>query len=278
MRTDTVQEFLGGPHAVNSGWRFDFGEHLASAWGGTYGGALAAGCVALARRAAPGRSPRSLHMQLMRKVPLGVVSAHVRQLYAGRTVTTVQVQVLDGRDRVAVQSEVTLVDTQALARQETYVTAPAIRVVAEPRSDRHPNVASPVARVLGLKPMDWLRTPDLPPAITGNDSYVGVGRAPWSDQTRTGPELACVMADVCNGGAIVHGLPPGAEYRYAFPNTDLSLRFSALPGAAEVTGVGTLLCVHEGTTIVGIRVQTEAGQLAHGLSGSILAPLAASPS
>ena len=49
------------------GWRFDFGEHLESNWGAVYGGALAAGAVAVARCAAPGRSPRSAHLRLVRE-------------------------------------------------------------------------------------------------------------------------------------------------------------------------------------------------------------------
>ena len=72
---EAVQPFLGGPVADGEGWRFEFGEHLHSNWGAVYGGALAAGMLAVGRSLVPERSPRSMHLQILRPVPSGA-SAH----------------------------------------------------------------------------------------------------------------------------------------------------------------------------------------------------------
>src|SRR4051794_26920694 len=63
-----VKDFLGGPISDGDEWCFDFGEHLQSNWGAVYGGALAAGALAVARSATPERSPRSMHIQMVRSV------------------------------------------------------------------------------------------------------------------------------------------------------------------------------------------------------------------
>jgi len=43
----TVSGFLGGPSPDGDEWCFDFGEPLESNWGAVYGGALAAGTLAV---------------------------------------------------------------------------------------------------------------------------------------------------------------------------------------------------------------------------------------
>ena len=267
--TETMVEFLGGPEpAAGDSWTFDFGSHLASAWGATYGGALGAACVAVARELAPGRAPRSLHMQFLRQVPGGRVTSHGRVVLAGRIVTTVQVDVLDGRGRPAVLGVITLVDTQSLVRDHEHVASPRIDLITTPLG--RPVWPSPVADFLGVGTEHWLTSEDLPRMVTGEPSYATKTYAPWRDVADTGPELACLIADMCNGGAITHGMRAVFPDRYAFPNTDLSLRFSGLPGQAETTATSALLCAFDGTTIAGIAVHSAAGQLAHGLSTSVL--------
>ena len=92
-----------------------FGEHLQSNWGAVYGGALAASMLAVARSAASDRSPRSLHIQIVRPVPSGIAYATAEVRHAGRTVATVQVEMFDARRKLAVIALVTMVTPDALA-------------------------------------------------------------------------------------------------------------------------------------------------------------------
>ena len=267
---ETKAEFLGGPvPAGDAAWTFEFGAHLTSAWGTTtYGGALGAACVAVARELAPRRQPRSLHVQFLCQVPNGQVASRGRVVVAGRTVTTAEVEILDADARPAVLALITLVDTQPLARDRDHTASPRIELVTEPL-DR-PVWRSPVADFLGVSVEHYLTSNDLPRMVTGEASYATRTLAPWRNVTDSGPELACLIADMCNGGAISQGMRDVSPDRYAFPNTDLSLRFSGLAGQRETDATGTLLCVFDGTTIAGIAVHSRAGQLAHGLSTSVL--------
>jgi len=58
--------------------------------------------LAVARSAAPDRSPRSLHIQIVRSVPSGVAYATAEIRHAGRVVATVQVDMYDARRKLAV--------------------------------------------------------------------------------------------------------------------------------------------------------------------------------
>src|SRR5262245_14362336 len=107
--------FLGGPHDDDDGWRFDLGEHLESNWGAVYGGALAACALAVARAAAPDRSPRSLHIQMIRAVPRGAARATADVRHAGRIVATVEVELFDQRGKLAAIALVTMVKPEAVA-------------------------------------------------------------------------------------------------------------------------------------------------------------------
>ena len=119
----SVHDFLGGPTPDGDEWCFEFGEHLHSNWGAVYGGALAASTLAVARSAAPDRSPRSLHIQIVRSVPSGIAYATAEVRHAGRTVATVQVEMFDVRRKLAVIALVTMVTPDALAADVHNTTA-----------------------------------------------------------------------------------------------------------------------------------------------------------
>jgi predicted outer membrane repeat protein len=80
-----VGEFLGGPLPNGDGWDFDFGEQVESNRGAVFGGAIAAGLVSVARCSVPDRSPRSLHVQLVRSLPTGVAHALAEVRHSGPT-------------------------------------------------------------------------------------------------------------------------------------------------------------------------------------------------
>ena len=110
-----VHDFLGGPTPAGDEWCFEFGEQLHSNWGAVYGGALAAGVLAVARSATPERSPRSLHIQIVRSVPSGKAWATATVRHPGRTVATVEVDLYDERRKLAAIALLTMVTPDAVA-------------------------------------------------------------------------------------------------------------------------------------------------------------------
>ncbi len=105
----SVREFLGGPTRAGERWAFEFGPHLESNWGAAYAGALAASTLAVARSTVPECAPRSLHLQMVRTVPTGMAFATAEVRHAGRTVSTVEVDLFDAREKLAAIAVVTMV-------------------------------------------------------------------------------------------------------------------------------------------------------------------------
>jgi hypothetical protein len=194
-----VHDFLGGPTPDGDAWRFDFGQHLHSNWGAVYGGALAAGTLAVARAAAPDRSPRSLHLQIVRSIPSGPVQATAELRHAGRTVTTVQVEMRDARGKLAVLALATMVTPDALAAELHHTEANSFQRQVRPLA-LAAGFLAPVQESLGMITQEgdtyvgWFaenkRTgfDDAPPPV-------GHITIPWDELEWTGPEAACLGAD-----------------------------------------------------------------------------------
>ena len=266
-----VTGFLGGPHATNEGWGFDFGEHLESNWGAVYGGALAAATLTVARAAAPDRSPRSLHIQMIRSVPRGPAYATADVRHLGRTVATVEVDLFDARDKLAAIALVTMVTPDALAvayhdttaspfdllltRYEFEVTAPlqsSLNMLREQDGHGHRAFGRNVRR-----------------NIDGTMSPIGTITVPWDTLEVTGPEVSCLGADAIVNAALIGTFVP---FEVLGPNPDLSLRFTTAPATREVQTSGTLLSVQHGSATVAIEVQAGEQQLAQGLATALLTP------
>jgi acyl-coenzyme A thioesterase PaaI-like protein len=263
---DAVRPFLGGPEPAGDGWRFGFGEHLESNWGAVYGGALAAGVLAVARAAAPDHSPRSLHLQIVRSVPRGGARATAHVRHAGRTVATVQVELFDERDKLAVVALVTLVTPGAVAADHHDTTAPALEVEHFPLDlDAW---AAPVTDRLDMRGTGfWVDT--MPASIDGTRATGLSMTVPWERLDIAGPEAACLAADAAIGGPLTQAF--GFD-GVAGPNADLTLRFTTAPTSRRISGIATMLSMQHGTATVAIEVRGDDQQLAHGLATSLLLP------
>lgn len=270
---EAVADFLGGPRIDGDGWVFDFGEHLESNWGSMYGGATSASLVALARAAAPDRSPRSLHVQLLRAVPRGRARASAEIRHAGRTTAAVQVELRDEADKLAVVGLVTMVTPEALAAEFHDASTEPLR-----RKERIAHLTAgfvaPVQRSLhmlsGLEDDgSFVATyaENRPPCIDGTPPPVGHITLPWNDLEHTGPEAACLSADAMTAPPILYSYIPNDVIG---PNVDLSLRFTTAAATREILSAGTMQSVHSGAVTIGIEVQAGDTQLAHGLATSVL--------
>ncbi|MBI2169670.1 MAG: thioesterase family protein [Actinobacteria bacterium] len=124
----TVAEFLGAAPASRSerplgpgedgSWHFELGKDVHGAFGGVFGGAVAAACVTAARPAAPGRRSFSLHVTFVRALATPTCDARVEVVNAGRTITTVAVDLHDADAKLAARSTVTFAAPEALSPQD----------------------------------------------------------------------------------------------------------------------------------------------------------------
>ena len=267
-----VREFLGGPQQDGDGWTFAFGQHLESTWGGIYGGALAASAVSAARCVAPDRSPRSLHIQFVRNVRRGQANATAEVRHLGRTVATVEVEFFDGRGKLAAIALVTMIDP-ASVEVTLHDTSAGDQVIGSrpgPPEAQEAGSITPIAHALGTFRPDLYFIENGATGIGGHPPYLLFATVPWDDPGYTGPESACLIADMANG------IPIFAQYhdaKISFPNTDLSLRFTTALATRDITATGTLVSMQHGTATTSIEVRAGDHQLAHGLSASVLMPI-----
>ena len=269
MQTDavsTAMSFLGGEPAADGGWRFSMGRELYGAFGGVFGGAVAAMSVLSARSIAADRLPVALDCRFVRSLSAGEARAVPSVVHEGRTLSCVSVDVLDKRGRVATRATVSLVDPAVL----------------EPLDHPGASASAPGAGNSGGSP--WRRPPGveapiidtLEPRLVGRDDR-GIAtaiRVPWQDGD-AGAEAACLVADLCVGPPVAAAFP---DRWIPHPNPDLSLRFSSarLDGRALV-GVGRLERIAAGLASVRIEVWSGSELAAVGVSSSLLLPGGPSP-
>jgi acyl-coenzyme A thioesterase PaaI-like protein len=268
---ETVRAFLGGPRLDEDGYTFDFGEHLQSNWGSVYGGALAAGALVVARSAAPERSPRSLHLQIVRSVPRGVAFATAQVRHSGRTVGTVEVELYDQRRKLAMIGLVTMVVPDAVARAYHATSAEQFQIRTIPIDATHA-LPAPIVRTLDmLRELDGVpaiqKVDNVRPSIDGTTACGLQMTVPWEDLEHTGPEAACLAADAIIAAPIMESF---VSLEVLGPNADLTLRFTTAPATPIVNAAGTMLSLQHGTATVAIEVHGGTDQLAHGLATSVL--------
>jgi acyl-coenzyme A thioesterase PaaI-like protein len=271
-----VHDFLGGPTAHGDEWCFEFGQHLTSNWGAIYGGALAAATLGVARAVDPDRSPRSMHIQMVRSVPIGRAFAVPTIRHPGRTVATVEVDLYDERRKLAAIALLTMVTPDAVAADynDTAVPTP-FRVIEAPvvASDRPPGaLAAGILAALKLNERSRARgvvrhVENSRVSVDGTAAAFLDCTVPWDELEFTGPEAACLLADASISFPLSFSSIPSALIG---PNPDLTLRFTTAPAARVISAASTVLSVQRGTATTGIEVRAGDHQLAHGLATSLL--------
>ena len=274
---DSVRDFLGGPRSDGDEWCFEFGDHLHSNWGAVYGGALAAGLLAVARSATPDRSPRSLHIQMVRSVPSGRAFATATVRHPGRTVATVEVDLYDQRRKLAAIALLTMVTPEAVAAEyDLTAAAPRFRATGTPFEGPLAMQDAGIVVALDINAR-FVRSGFLPlaenvrPSVDGSSARYLECAVPWKALNVTGPEAACLAADAIVGAPILQSFIPDQALG---PNPDLSLRFTTAPATPVLHAAASLLSVQRGTATIGLEVQAGDNQLAHGLATSLLLPSA----
>ena len=253
-------EFLQGSPRDDGTWRFDIGRERHGAFGGAFGGLVAACTVAVARATTPGRTPVSLDARFLRGLPAGEARVVPTIVHTGRSLSCVQVDVVDAADRLATRATLYLVDPARLEPLE--------------HAGRDHDAPEASAWAEGAP---WRSPPgnDVPiittfaPRAVGRDGARGIAtalRVPWDDDD-AGAEAACLAADICVGPPVAGAFPGRAT---PAPNPDLSLRFAGELAGPEVVGWGRLDRMHHGVALVRIEVRSGAELLATGVSCSLV--------
>jgi len=237
--------------------RFTLGRELHGAFGGLFGGVLAAAALVAARPLAPGRVPAALDCHFVRGVPAGTLRAVASVLHAGRTLAAVSVDLLDDRERLVTRATVTLVDG---ARLRPLAHAGPARERWPAHADgatwRAPEgVEAPIIETLAPRAL-----------AIGDDRIVTSVRVPW-DGDDASAEACCLAADMCVGPP-VGGAFPGQWVPH--PNPDLSLRFAGGITGRDLAGAGRLERIAGGVALVGIEVRSGDDVVAVGASCSLL--------
>jgi acyl-coenzyme A thioesterase PaaI-like protein len=259
---NTAAGFLGGEQTADGEWRFSMGRELYGAFGGVFGGAVAAASLMTARSLEPGRVPAALDCRFVRSLPEGEARAVAAIVHEGRTLSCVTVDVLDERDRIATRATVSLVDSTALSALDhpgASEAAPSWSAGGDgSRWRQPPGVDAPIIGTLE-------------PRVVGHDDR-GVAtaiRVPW-DGGDAGAEAACLVADLCVGPPVGAAFP---DRWVPHPNPDLSLRLA--PAALDqdvIVGAGRLERIVAGLAAVRIEVWSGGDLGVVGISSSLLLP------
>ncbi len=214
---------LSGRPAGNGNWHFDLAEEMNGGFGGTNGGCLAAICVFAARDLAPDRLPIGVDARFIRGFRPGPATVVPTVLNAGRTLTTVCVDVRTDEGKLATRGTVSLVAREALAHlsAETETTPPkGLRDYGEGKPWRHPSEKYRIPLIDTFSPAYLGRV---------DGAMATASKIIW-DGADAGAEAACIAADISVGPPVARHL---GRQQLAIPNPDLSLRFTGSEPAAD---------------------------------------------
>ena len=236
-----------------------FPRELHGAFGGAFGGLIAAGLVLVGRDVAPGRIPAGIDCRFVRGLTAGDALATATVVHGGRSLTLLRVDLHDERDRVATTATISYVDPSALHPLD--VDAPHVR---DPETWREwvapKGIEIPIAAVLH---------PRL--AAVGDGAVASLLRVPWDDPDATySAEAACVAADFCVGPPVAAACE-GAWLPH--PNPDVSVRFAPHGRVGnDIVGVGRVVRIASGLAVVDIEVRANEVAIAAGASTSMVLP------
>jgi acyl-coenzyme A thioesterase PaaI-like protein len=253
----SIADQLGARPADDGATTLSFPREMHGAFGGAFGGLLAAGAVHVGRDAAPGRVPAGIDCHFLRGLRAGDTTATRALLHEGRSLTCVRVDLTDEQGRVATTATVTYVDPAALHPLDVED-----QPMPEPESWREwatpAGVEIPVVAVL---------QPRL--AALAGGAIAAALRVPWDDpDDELGAEAACLAGDFCVGPPVAAACE-GAWLPH--PNPDFSLRFGPVAAVgAEVVGVGRVVRIANGLAVVDVEVAADGRRYSAGAATSMV--------
>lgn len=251
---------LGVTPAGDATWRAQAPEALHGAYGGAFGGLLAAMSVAVARETVPGRRPFALDCQFLRGLGGNDAVIASEVVRSGRSLSAVAVTIAE-EGRIATRATVLLADLAALDDWEVGDAGQSPSGTTGAKPWRHPP-----GRRVGI--IDTLAPRSNREPGGGVAATIQI---PWPEpETDAGAEAACLAADIATGPPVEAAFD--GEWR-PHPNPDLSLRFLPRPmSSTEITGVGRLEGVVGGVAMMTLQVWSAGSLAAVGASTALVAP------
>ncbi|MBT4487949.1 MAG: hypothetical protein HOK30_20885 [Rhodospirillaceae bacterium] len=252
-------ERLAGTPSGNGAWHFQLAEELNGGFGGTNGGCLAAICVFAARGVAPDRNPIGLDSRFIRSFRPGAARVVPTVLNAGRTLTTVSVDIFTEEDKLATRSTISLVAPEALAvlsqvQDQVQAEEGALMAYGDGKLWRHPGKNFRIPLIDTFEPR----------YLGKRDGAIATGvKVIWDDPDASA-EAACIAADISVGPPVMGQL---GRQRIAIPNPDLSLRFSGgVAGGDHMVSLCRLESLTAGLATTSLEVRADGALLAVGIS------------
>ena len=237
--------FLGATRDDDHSMTFDMSDHLRGAFGGVFGGGIAAATLLAARSAAQGRRPISLHCTFLRTLKPGRQTANTEVVSRGRTATTVAVRLVDAEGQPAAFATATFAADGVLHEFDAApLKAPELDAWEQGwELPLPPDVDAPLMRTLPLR-------------ITGmpRGGFAHAVRVPWPAHQDVA-EGATMMGDYCAGLAVGAAISSEGT-RIPVPNPDLSLRFTGDAWSELLVGVGRLAVIDRGAAATHVEVWT----------------------
>lgn len=195
-------------------WQFELNETINGAFGGTTGGVLAALTVHVARDFAPGWRVSGIDARFIRSFRPGIASVIATPVNAGRTLTTVQVDLNNAEGKLCTRALVSLVNPESLqALDNQGLEVP-------------PGLLAPAQGKPWAKPKPPVQIPLLdtfePIFLGTSSSGIATGIKTIWDSDECCAEAVCIAADISVGPPVMSALKGN---RVATPNPDISLRF-----------------------------------------------------
>lgn len=250
---------FGGSPSSDGAWNFELGEELNGGFGGTNGGVLAALSVYVARQTSPERHVAGADARFIRGFRPGLAVATPTVVNAGRTLTTVSVDITSADGKLCARTTVSLVSPKALADvsdEEKYFSDETMVSYAEGKPWRQPRGPQVIPLIDTFDPRQLSR---------GDNSSVTGSRIIWNDPLASA-EAACIAADISVGPPVAMAVREKGIH-LATPNPDLSLRFSGNRATTSyLTAHCNLASLTAGLAMTRLEVRSAGDLLAVGIS------------
>lgn len=248
-----IETFLDAEHIGEGQWTFALPTSVHGAFGGAFGGIIAACAVFASRDLAGERTPVAGDFRFLRGLPAGRARARADVVRSGRSLSCMSVDVSDDSGALATRALISYADARALHRVErTGVPKPDGWKRFED-ADRWPPVA-PIVETLSARSLG-----------SGPDGYATAVRVPWDASGSA--EAACLAADMSVGMPLGYGT---AGENVSTPNPDVSIRFCGDVTTDHVIGLARMERAHAGVAVVRISVWSGDELVAIGVSSALL--------
>ena len=248
-----IGTFLNAKPVGEGDWTFDLPETFHGAFGGAFGGLVAACTIFASRDLAPGRTPSAADCRFLRGLPAGRAHVIATVVRSGRSLSCVSVDVTDEAERLAARALVSFVDAGALRDVRRTGALPPGTWTPFDDAQRWPAVA-PIVETLSARTV-W----------SGTEGFATAVRVPWDPAGSA--EAACLAGDMSVGAPL--GSAAAGE-GVSTPNPDLSLRFCGEVTTDHVIGLARTERAAGGVAVVAISVWSGDALVAAGVSSGLM--------